>query len=783
MAASPLRLLGRLSGLVLIASPAFAVITPLPDRVPATVADVQNSQSPDRVHFDGGLLGERVQGNEASRLAQVDTTRLLEGYKQRPGRQTWDGEHVGKWLHAATLAWANTGDPELRRKLDETVTALCSYQLADGYLGTYLEDKRWTSWDVWAHKYNLIGLITYMRYTGNQAPLETCKRMGDLLCRSFGTGPGQLDIIRSGAHTGMASTSVLEPMVLLYRFTGETRYLDFCRYIVSAWEQPHGPQIVSRLLELKRVDKVGNAKAYEMLSCLNGLLEYYRITGDARFLQAARNAWQDIVDHRLYLTGTASAAEHFRDDYDLPNTGNVGETCVTVSWLQFNAHLLRLTGEARFADQLERTVLNQLLGAQRPDCRAWGYYVELEGRKPYSETFDANCCLSSGPRGVALLPTFGLSTDPDGIVVNLYAGATADLTLRDGAVAGVRVVTDYPVADAVSIALQLAQPKAFVVKLRVPGWATRASVKINGSAAALDIGAEGYATLRRTWKDGDTVELTLPMELRTVVGEHTNAGRVAFTYGPLVLAVEGSRLPDNIPLSAIAFTGTSAATLQLARGKATNDQPLIFRAQGVMRSPADPLHQSRPLTVQLVPFTAAGGSGGAYRVWVPLLGAPHFNLATLGTESRSRSVPFKEVHRAPALNDGNTFAAVTTDDGHPTGEDWFAVTLPQPTPMTEVVFYHGRPAKNGGWFDASAGKPRVQVQAKSDGPWETVGELADYPATTSADKASLGWSNRFAFRLPKPVTALAVRVSGVPAGGENPATAHASCCELEIYGD
>ncbi len=778
----PARCFRRFAGFVLIASSAFAAITPLPDQVAAVVPDVQDFQIPDRIHFDAGLLGDRVQGNEAARLAQVDTTRLLEGYKQRPGRQTWDGEHVGKWLHAATLAWVNTGDPALRRKLDETVATLCSYQLADGYLGTYLPEKRWTSWDVWAHKYNLLGLLTYMRYTGNQAPLETCKRMGDLLCRSFGTGPGQLDIIRSGAHAGMASTSVLEPMVLLYRFTGETRYLDFCRYILSAWEQPHGPQIVSRLLEQKRVDKVGNAKAYEMLSCLNGLLEYYRITGDARYLTATRNAWQDIVDHRLYLTGTASAAEYFRDNHDLPNTGNVGETCVTVSWLQFNAHLLHLTGEARFADQLERTVLNQLLGAQRPDCRAWGYYVELEGHKPYSETFDANCCLSSGPRGVALLPTFALSTDADGVVFNLYAAGRADLTLHDGTVVHPVVVTQYPENDTVAITLQLTQPKEFAVKLRVPAWAAGASVQINGRADTFKVGGDGYARLRRTWQNGDRIALTLPMELRAIPGEHTNAGRVAFAYGPLVLAAEETRLPDNGPLAAIAFAGVDAATLQLARVP-TDDHHLVFRAQGVLRSATDPLHQSHPLTVQLVPFAEAGGSGGAYRVWLPLFSAPHFNLATLGTESRSRRAAFTEVHRAPALNDGNLFAAVTTDDGKPAGDDWFAITLAHPQPVTQVVFYHGRVAKHGGWFDTSGGKPRVQIQSQPEGAWETVGELTTYPATTSSDKATLGSSNRFELRLSKPVTAAAVRVIGVPAGGEDPAKAHASCCELEVYAD
>ena len=165
--------------------------TPEPDAVACAVTDRQDFQVPDRVRLTG-WAGLRLQANEMNRLVKLDPARLLEGYRKRPGRQSWDGEHVGKWLHAATLAWVYTGDPALRRKLDEVVTELAKCQLADGYLGTYLDKDRWTDWDVWAHKYNLLGLITYMRYTGNREPLPVCRRMGDLLCRTFGDDGGSV---------------------------------------------------------------------------------------------------------------------------------------------------------------------------------------------------------------------------------------------------------------------------------------------------------------------------------------------------------------------------------------------------------------------------------------------------------------------------------------------------------------------------------------------------------------------------------------------------------------
>jgi DUF1680 family protein len=173
---------------------------------------------------------------------------------------------------------------------------------------------------------------------------------------------------------------------------------------VKSWEAPGGPRVLHTLLTEKSVQKTANGKAYEMLSNLVGLCELYCVTGERDYLQAALNAWQDIVDLRLYLTGSASQGEHFRADHELPNgeSAHVAETCVTTTWIQLNQQLLRLTGEARFADELERTYYNHLAAAQRPDGAEWCYFTSLEGRKPYGPGI--NCCVSSGPRGMALVP-------------------------------------------------------------------------------------------------------------------------------------------------------------------------------------------------------------------------------------------------------------------------------------------------------------------------------------------------------------------------------------------
>jgi hypothetical protein len=124
---------------------------------------------------------------------------------------------------------------------------------------------------------------------------------------------------------------------------------------------------------------------------------------------------------------------------------------------------------------------------------------------------------------------------------------------------------------------------------------------------------------------------------------------------------------------------------------------------------------------------------------------------------------------------------VVTFDGKPQAEDWFAVTLDAPERVSRIVFAHGKTFHDGGWFDASMGKPRIQVKPAKDAAWETAGELADYPATTATDSAGLKGGEQFTCQLAKPMKVFALRVLGKPACGDNPQQAFASCAELQAF--
>jgi hypothetical protein len=596
----------------MLALTAFAAEPAKSPVVPDKAPDRFTSAALGSQHIEG-VLGDRMRVNLEGRLLHVDEKSLIDCFEHRPGPQDWAGEHAGKFLHAAANTWLYTDDPRLKTLMDRMARELIATQLPDGYLGTYTDDKRWTSWDVWVHKYDLLGLVAYYQATGYQPALEASRKIGDLLVRTFGTGPGQRDIVAAGTHVGMAATSVLEAMVNLYRFTGDVRYLNFCEYLVRSWDQPNGPKIIASLLSTQSVFHTANAKAYEMMSDLVGLCELYRLTGDERYFKAALAAQRDVVAHHRYLTGTASAHEHFRDDFDLPaeQKDEVGEGCVTVTWLQLNLQLLRLTGEAQYAQQIERTVFNQLLAAQDPLTGNICYFTPMDGRKKPST--DINCCRSSEPRGISLIPRLlwgALDLIPPGVIVDPVdprraipaAVAIEIIAPGEALIAGVHVKseTNYPFDGHAVFTLTPDQPHRFTFALRVPEWA--AAFRATGPDGKQVTGRPGeYLRLNRKWKRGDRVEVDVDLAVRFTPGGKSYPNYVAVERGPLVLALDKGASP-NIP-------DLNQAALKTLPEQLTAEKSGLYDLPGVVTENG----HARDVTLHLVPFAAAR----EYRIWLP----------------------------------------------------------------------------------------------------------------------------------------------------------------------
>jgi DUF1680 family protein len=561
----------------------------------------------------GGYLNERLQANLMQRLLKIDETGILECYYNRPGKQTWIGEYTGKYLHAASRVWRSTQNTQLKIQMDRIVDILIACQNPDGYLGTYLPANYWTDWDVWAHKYNMLGLLSYYEVTGYKPALMASVKMGDLLCATFGENEGQLNIINSSGHVGMASTSVLEPMTYLYRYTGNEKYMDFCNYIIKAYEYEIGPKIISTLTTVGKVDKTANAKAYEMMSNLTGIVKLYQLTGNEALLKAAENAWKDISTNKLYITGTASKAELFREDFVLPaeNDDHMGEGCVTTTWIQFSQALYYLTGNSKYIDEIEKSVYNHLFAAENPQTGCVSYYTALQGVKPYRCTIHGHCCLASVPRGIAAIPELAITRNAkNGFSINLYSEGILKDSIKTsiGKMAELICIVEskFPEKGLATITLNPSVKSSFRVALRVPAWCKNFKAVSEGKTYK---GVPGqYLNIDKTWEKNSDIRVSFDMTVQVLKGEISYPGYVAIKAGPQVLAFDKAlnrsiKDVDKLTLS-------TSKPIQVSEPKF----PKGWVGSRAFKIKA--FYRGAPVDLILVPFADAGQSGGEVRVWI-----------------------------------------------------------------------------------------------------------------------------------------------------------------------
>jgi len=525
------------AALLLIAVPTRPVLAEA-----ASVNDVLTTAAPGSVLIRG-RLGDKLNQCVAGRILAQDIESLVAPYraKTETGGADWRCEYWGKWFTSLTLADAYASTVATREKRDEAALALMGTAAPDGYLGTRVPAHRLEGWDVWGRKYALLGLLADYDRTRDPAVLKAACRETDVLIAEL--GPGGTPIADVGEWNGLAASSVLEPVVLLYERTGDKRYLEFAGYIVECWSKPSkqlpgGMRLVQDALAGKAPSKMCAPKAYEMMSCFEGLCELYRATGKRQYLDAAVKLSDGIFRDEATLIGVGTRNELWfggaRQQTEVVEKPM--ETCVTVTWMKLCTQLLRLTGDVRYADELEKELYNGLLGAMMPDGGWWAYFSGLMGvRVPsYVQHADVglSCCVVNGPRGLMLTPFWAFMQSADGPVVNLYAPATAQVGTVQLDIAG-----DYPVSDQVEIRVSPARTGEFTLTLRIPAWSERTELEVNGEPLPV---TPGYAKIRRTWRQGDRVTIRFDMHAR--VARYND--QVALQRGPVVLSLDNRLTPS-----------------------------------------------------------------------------------------------------------------------------------------------------------------------------------------------------------------------------------------------
>lgn len=577
----------------------------------------------------GGHLGSQMNSCYEHWVKRIDPQYLVEPFKTQTHTNDWQTEFWGKWMLGAVPGARYAGDEAMKARIAASVKSLIATQNPDGYIGNYTKEARTGGpWDIWGRKYTMLGLMQYYDMSGDQTALKAAVRVADNLMTEV--GPGKKDIFRVGAYHGMASTSVLEPMVLLYNRTQDKKYLDFANYIVSQWKEPEGADLIGKALAGIHVgDRFehpktwwtfeNGMKAYEMMSCYQGLTELYRVDLQPDYLKACQMTADDIFATEINAAGSGSACEcwyHGRTRQQIP-TYHTMETCVTTTWIKYCQTMLALSGEAKYADWLELAVYNALLGALKADGSYFAKYTPLEGVRFQGEDqcgMTINCCAANGPRGFVAVPESIVMRGEDALYINLYAESTVKTTLpTSNHKITLTQQTAYPETGTVTITVAPEAAAEFTLNLRIPGWSRETIIKINGEALS-DITPGTFKAIRRTWKAGDTIEAAFDFRGR-VLAENNH---IALMRGPIVFARDVRFNDGNIDRAGD-FVGVENGYIALKPATGKPDSVWMAVAVDMVQGTTHEGEEGKARPIQFCDFASAGNTwdlSSYYRVWV-----------------------------------------------------------------------------------------------------------------------------------------------------------------------
>jgi hypothetical protein len=605
--------------------PFFCLAQPKSNQVKPAKTDLLESIIPANIKIKG-YLGEKIDLCIVERIKKQDVQHLIDPFKTRTETRMWQTEFWGKWILSAIASYEYNQDPEMLEIIQNAVSGLLATQTPDGYIGNYSPEAQLQHWDIWGRKYTMLGLLAYYDISGDKKALDAAKKLADHLLTQV--GPDQTDIVKTGNYRGMPSSSILEPMVLLYRHTNEKRYLDFAKYIVAQWETADGPKLISKAASGVNVaDRFpfpkswwswdNGQKAYEMMSCYEGLLELYRITGEPSYLKSAELAVQNIIDTEINVAGSGTAFECFYHggQRQTEPTYHTMETCVTFTWIKLCNNLLRLTANPMYADQIEKTVYNALLASMKFDGSQIAKYSPLEGMRHEGEEqcgMHINCCNANGPRAFALLPKLALMTSGNEILVNLYSQSTASVLLNKKNKVTVLQTTTYPESDQIEITVQPEKSGTFTLGLRIPEWSSKTLVLVNGIPVD-GVKSGSYCKVTREWKSGDKVILKLDLSGRLIVLN----GHQSIMRGPVLLARD-ARFNDGFVDEAAIVQQKNNRIELLPSAEKPEHIWLSFTAPLVLGTDLEG-ELRNPQQIHFCDFASAGNtwsSDSRYRVWI-----------------------------------------------------------------------------------------------------------------------------------------------------------------------
>jgi DUF1680 family protein len=558
----------------------------------------------------------------------------------------FDDSDVYKALEAIAYSLKNHPDKSLESTADTWIDKIAAAQQPDGYLNTYYTltglDNRWT--DMEKHEDYCAGhlieaAVAYYHTTGKRKLLDVAIRLADHIDNTFR---------KQDKHWVSGHQEIELALVKLYHTTKDKKYLELSDWFLQQrghgygkgviWDQWENPDYCQDGVPVKDQKEI-TGHAVRAMYLYTGAADVAAATHDPGYLKSMTTVWEDVVYRNMYITGGIGSSgknEGFTNDYDLPNDNAYCETCASVGMVFWNQRMNLLTGESKYIDVLERSLYNGALDglSQTGDRFFYGNPLTSTGGYRRSEWFGTACCPSNIARLVASLGDYLYASSETSVYVNLFVTSTTTIPFREGSLK-ISQQSNYPWEGSIKITMAPDKTMKKSLRIRIPGWAKNSPVPgktysylnsstdsihliINGKASLHQM-EKGYAVVERSWKKGDIVELSLPMDVKRVVASpevKNDVGQVALERGPLVYCIEH---PDNngkilniiLPDKS---TSTTSFHPELFDGVVT-----IESTAAIVQPTADGLGvETITRKITSIPYyTWANRGEGEMRVWIP----------------------------------------------------------------------------------------------------------------------------------------------------------------------
>jgi hypothetical protein len=580
----------------------------------------------------------------------------------RRGRPSSDADlyqwiQAASWIIASPETTAATGQ-KLQSDIESLIPVIAGAQDPSGYLDTYFTgDRAHLRFTDLLHSHEdaclehlLLAGIAWYRATQNRALLDIGIKFADNVLASF--GPSLKPFV--AAHT-----KLIGAFVELYRTVGQTKYLDFARYLLGANERDrlHLKDAEIRYLFSgkpfsSRTELEG--QAVNALDAASAATDYFTESGDPPYKRTLDLLWNDLMTRRMTITGAPAirpTGDTIADPYDVAPGPSNAETQAAIANARWNLRLLALTGDARYADVLETALYNSVAAGLVPSGGfSCGHGVLTPPDKAKSPYYETESCPPDLLSLLASVGSYMYAASQSGIYVNLYNDSELDWHLQDGTALRITQATDYPWDRTVRIAIDPEKAAQFALHLRWPAWASSFDLSLNGEklAGAFETGA--FATVARTWHPGDVLTLTLPLA-PTLVRANQRADelwdKAAITRGPFVYSLQQADQPAT-PLPDLFLRAGGSGSLEVHKEWAGGTTFLKYPGYATDKSASQPLYgpwndsllqSRRAVSLTFAPYFLSGSRDPDFtETWVPVLRSPD-SAAPAQTPPRPATAP------------------------------------------------------------------------------------------------------------------------------------------------